>query len=189
MNSSALRPNYRLLHWRNFHVNEVRFAELNSYDIRGLSPIISRTVPQNVIRYILGATREGQQQLHLHRSTQLSYIDYVFIEDAEDVRAELLSNPVVDDPLDLLVYCHPPESRGRLPTPPLRGHNYLRDNAIANWASAAAPRNRIKAGRSHQQKNLFLRTDRAPFQTNSVCSLRPVLSRPPVPFLPFNSCV
>jgi len=35
-----------------------------------------------------------------------------------------------------------------LPTPPLRGHNYLGENAIANWASTAAPGNRIQAARS-----------------------------------------
>jgi len=35
-----------------------------------------------------------------------------------------------------------------LPTPPLRGHNYLRENAIANWASTAVPGNRIQAARS-----------------------------------------
>jgi hypothetical protein len=101
-----------------------------------------------MIRYILGATGEGRQQLRLHPGAQLSYIDYVFIENDEDVRAWLLSNPVLDDPLDLLVYCHRPETRGRLPTPPLRGHNYLRENAIANWASTAAPGNRIQAARS-----------------------------------------
>jgi len=101
-----------------------------------------------MIRYIPGATGEGQQQLRLHPGAQLSYIDYVFIENDEDVRAWLLSNPVVDDPLDLLVYCHRPETRGKLPTPPLRGHNYLRENAIANWASTAAPGNRIQAARS-----------------------------------------
>jgi len=89
-------------------------------------------VPHNIIRYILGATGEGRQQLRLHPGAQLSYIDYVFIENDEDVRACVLSNPVLDDPLDLLVYCHRPETRGRLPTPPLRGHNYLRENAIAN---------------------------------------------------------
>ena len=79
------------------------FAELNSYDIRGLSAILSRTVPHNMIRYILGATGEGRQQLRLHPGAQLSYIDYVFIENDEDARAWLLSNPVLDDPLDLLV--------------------------------------------------------------------------------------
>jgi len=131
-NSSAPRPNYRLLHWGNPPINGVCFDELNSYDIRGLLAIISRTGPHNMIRYILGATGEGRQQRRLHPGAQLSYIDYPGIENNEDVRAWLLSNPVLDDPLDLLVYCHRPETQGRLPTPPLRGHNYLRENAIAN---------------------------------------------------------
>ena len=122
-NSSAPRPNYRLLHWRNPHIKGVRFDELNSYDIRSLLAIISRTVPHNMICYIFGATGEGRQKQCLHPGAQLSYIDYVFIENDEDVRAWLLSNAVLDDPLDLLVYCHRPETRGRLPTPPLRGHN------------------------------------------------------------------
>jgi len=156
-NSSAPRPNDRLQHWRNPHINGVRFAELNSNDIRGLSTIISRTGPHNMIRYILGATCEGRQQLRLHPGAQLSYIDYVFIENDEDLRAWLLSNQVLDDPLDLLLYSHRPEARGRLPTPPLRGHNYLRENAIANWASTAAPGNRIQAARSDP------RTDPGPF--------------------------
>ena len=99
----------------------------------------------NAIRYILDATGEGRQQLRLYPGGQLSYIDYVFIENDEDIRGQLLSNLVLDNPLDLLVYCHHPETRGGSPTPPLRGHNYLRENAIANWASHVAPRNHIQA--------------------------------------------
>jgi len=100
------------------------------------------------MRYILAATGEGRQQLRVHPGALLSYIDYVFIKRDQEVRAWLLSNPVLEDPLDLLVYCHRPESGGRLPTLPLRGHNYLRENAIANWASTAAPGNPIQAARS-----------------------------------------
>ena len=80
-----------------------------------------RELCHTMIRYILGASGEGRQQLRLHPGAQLYYIDYVFIENDEEVRAWLLSNPVLDDLLDLLVYCHRPETRGRLPTPPLRG--------------------------------------------------------------------
>jgi len=105
-------------------------------------------VPHNIIRNILGATGEGRQQLPLHPGAQLSYIDYLFIENDEDVRAWLLSNPVLDDPLDLLVYCHRGQTRGRLSTPPLRGHNYLCENAISNWGSTAAPDNRMQVARS-----------------------------------------
>jgi len=101
-----------------------------------------------MIRYILGATGEGRQQLRLHPGAKLSYIDYVFLENDEDVRAWLLSNPVLDDPLDLLVYCHRQETWGRLPTPPLRWHIYLCENAIANWTSTAVPGNRIQVARS-----------------------------------------
>ena len=101
-----------------------------------------------MIRYILGRTGEGGQQLRLHPGAELSYIDYVFIENDEEVRDWLRSNPVLHDPLDLLVYCYRPETRGRFPTPPLRGHNYLRKNAITNWASTAALGNRIQAARS-----------------------------------------
>ena len=156
-NSSALQPNYRILLWRNHHINGVCFSVLNFFDIRGLSAIIWRIVPDNMIRYILGTNGEGRQQLHLHPGAQLSYIDYIFIENDEEVRAWLLSNPVLDDPLDLLVYCHRPETRGRLPPPPLRGNNYLRENAIANCPSTAAPGNRIQAARSDAS------TDPGPF--------------------------
>jgi len=101
-----------------------------------------------MIHYILGATGQGRQQLRLHLGAQLSYVDYIFIENDEDVRAWRLSNPALDDPWDLLVYCLRPETRGRLPTPPLKGHNYLCGNAISNWASTAVPGNRIQAARS-----------------------------------------
>jgi len=101
-----------------------------------------------MIRYILGATGEGLQQLRLHPGAQLSYIDYVFLENDVDLRAWLLSNLVLDDPLDQLVYGHGSDTRGRLPTPPLRGHNYLHENAIANWASTVAQGNRIQAAGS-----------------------------------------
>ena len=59
-----------------------------------------------------------------------------------------MSNLVLDNLLDLLVYCHRPETQGRSPTPPLRGYNYLHKNAITNWASPGAPRNHIPAARS-----------------------------------------
>jgi len=101
-----------------------------------------------MIPYILGATVEGRKQLRVHPGAQLSWIDYVFIENDGDLRGWSLSNPVLDDLLDLLVYCHRPDTGGRLPTPPLRWHNYLRENAIANWASTAVPGNRIQAAQS-----------------------------------------
>jgi len=104
-------------------------------------------VPHNAIRYILGASGEGRHQLRLHRAFQLSYIDNMFIENDEGVRAWLQSNPVLEDPLDLLVYCHRPASRERPATPPLRGHDYLHENAVANSAQHAAGRHGLQAPR------------------------------------------
>ena len=95
-------------------------------------------MPHNAIRYILGATGEGRHQLGLHPAFQLSYIDYMCIKNDEGVRAWLPSNPGLEDPLDLLVYCHRPATRERPATPPLRGHDYLHENAVANWAQHAA---------------------------------------------------
>ena len=71
----------------------------------------------------------------------ISWVDYVFIDSDEGVRAWLLSNPVLEDPLNLLVYCYRVPGNNRPVTPPLRRHNYLAENAIANWArDAGAPR-------------------------------------------------
>jgi len=139
------RPNYRLLHWRPKNNHGVGFAGLNSYDIGGLSAIIGGTGPHNAIRNILGATGDGRPQLHMHSGFQLSYRDYVFIASVQEVRAWLLSNPVLEDPLDLLVFCHRPETRERAASPPLRGQNYLPENAIANWAWQAGAHTGIQA--------------------------------------------
>ena len=84
---SAKRPNYRLHHWGPQNIHGVGYAELNSYSIRGLSAIIARTVPHNAVRYILGATSDGRQQLRMHPGFLLSYIDYVVIQSDQDVRA------------------------------------------------------------------------------------------------------
>jgi len=104
-------------------------------------------VPHNAILYILGATGEGRQELCLHPAFPVSYINYVFIENDEDVRSWLLSNPVLEDPLDLLVYCHRRYTADRVPTPPLRRHNYRPENAIADWARQAGARTGIQAPR------------------------------------------
>jgi len=102
-------------------------------------------VPHNAIRYILGATSEGRHQLQLHPAVQLSYLDYMFIENDEGVRAWLLSNLALEDPLDLLVYGHRPATWVRPATTPLRGHDYLHENAVANWAQHAAGRHGLQA--------------------------------------------
>jgi len=100
------RSNYRVLHWRPQNIHGLGFAELDSNDIRGLSATIARTVPHNTVGYIHGATDDGRQKLRMHSSFQLSYIDYIFIERDQDVGAWLMSNPVLEDTLDLMVYCH-----------------------------------------------------------------------------------
>jgi len=132
------RPDYNMLHWRPPHINGVQFAELDSYDIQGLSAMISRNVPNDRIRYILGATGEGRRRLCRVPSERVSCIDYVFIESDEMVRAWLLSNPVLDDPLDLMIYCYRDEGDTRPATPSLRAHKYLHVDAIADWADFPA---------------------------------------------------
>ena len=128
------RPDYNMLHWRPPHIKGVQFAELDSYDIRGLSAMISRNVPNDRIRYILGATGEGRRRLCRVPSEQVSCIDYVFIDSDETVRAWLLSNPLLDDPLDLIIYCYRDEGDTRPATPSLRAHQYLHEDAVADWA-------------------------------------------------------
>jgi len=127
-----------MLHWRPPHINGVQFAELDSYDIRGLSAMISRNVPNDRIRYILDATGEGRRRLRRVPSERVSSIDYVFIHSDETVRAWLLSNPVLDDPLDLMIYCYRDEGDTRPATPSLRAHQYLHEDALADWADSAA---------------------------------------------------
>jgi len=73
-------PDYTMLHWRPPHINGVQFAELDSYDMRGLSAIIVRNEQNDRIRYILGATGEGRRRLHGVASKRVSCIDYVFID-------------------------------------------------------------------------------------------------------------
>ena len=53
-------PKYSLLFWRPPRVNGVRFAELDSSDIRELLAMIARSVPYETIRYILGTTGKGR---------------------------------------------------------------------------------------------------------------------------------
>ena len=98
-----IAANYYLLYWRPLHVNGVMFAKLDSYDIRGMSAMIYRSVPHHGIRYGPGATGEGHRRLRRSPMRELDSIDYVFIASDETVRAWLVSNPVLDDPLDLLV--------------------------------------------------------------------------------------
>jgi len=133
-----VRPDYNMLHWHHSHINGVPFAELDSYNLRGQSAMISRNVPNDTIRYILGATREGRRRLRRVPSESVSCIDYVFIDSDETVRAWLLSNPVLDDPLDLMIYCYRDEGDTRPATPSLRALQYLHEDAVADWADSAA---------------------------------------------------
>jgi len=86
------RPDYNMLHWRSPHINGVQFAELDSYDIRGLSATISRNVPNDRIRYILDATGKGRRRLRGVPSARVSCIDYVFFDSDETVRACISKN-------------------------------------------------------------------------------------------------
>jgi len=94
-----------------------------------------------------GSTGEGHKEVWLHPRFPLSDINYVFIKNDKDVRAWLLSNTVLEHPLDLLVYCHYRYTPDRVATPLLRRHNYLPENMIANWAWQAEAPTGIQAPR------------------------------------------
>jgi len=82
-NKVNVAPNYNLLHWRPSHVNGVVFAELDSYDIHGMSAMIYRSVSHHRIPYILGATGEGRRRLRRSPMRDLDSMDYVFINSDE----------------------------------------------------------------------------------------------------------
>jgi len=67
-------------------------------------------------------------------------MDYVFIDSDETVRAWLLSNPVLDDPLDLMVYCSRHWGSERQDTPAVRRVDSLNQNDVRNWAHNPAQR-------------------------------------------------
>jgi len=71
---------------------------------------------------------------------ELDSIDYVFIESDETLRACLLSNPVLDDSLDLIVYGYCDRGSERQDTPALRRVDYLNQNDIRNWDHDPAQR-------------------------------------------------
>jgi len=80
---------------------------------------------------------------------QLDSMDYVFIDSDETVRAWLLSNPMLDDPLDLIVYCYSDRGSRRRDTPALRRVDYLNQNEVRNWA--CDPEQRIGQRHSRQK--------------------------------------
>jgi len=138
-------PNYQSVYWRPPHIAGIRFGELDSSDIRGLCAMIARWVPVRRIRYILGATGEGARLLRQRPEEPLSQLDFIFIEGSESMRAWLLSNPLDQDPLDLLVYCYRDEGDARAETPALRGRPYVGEDAVSDMASQADP----TAGQMH----------------------------------------
>jgi len=116
----------------------VDFAELNSYDIGGLSSAFLRCVPSDSIHYIFGATGEGQCELRENPTHALHYSNCSFIQSDEEVRTWLLWNQPNEDPLEVLGYCHRPSTPARPATTREPRHRYLAPNAASNWANALA---------------------------------------------------
>jgi hypothetical protein len=139
--------NYFSLHWRPPHVTGIEFGELDSINIRGLSAMIVRSgVPTERIRYIIGATGEGRRKLRKSPGDPLTSVDYLFLDNSERVRVWLLSNAVLYDPLDLLVYCYRDRDDQRQATPAPPGINYLEEDDVHNWARDPAAE---RAGQMH----------------------------------------
>jgi len=84
-----------------------------------------------------GASGEGRSRLRRVPSDRVSCIDYVFIDSNDTVRAWLLSNLVLDDALDLMIYWYREVGDTRLATPLLRAHQYLHQDAVTDWADSA----------------------------------------------------
>ena len=103
-NKVHVAPNYNLYHWRTPNINRVVFTKFDSYEIRGLSATIYRFVPHHRICYILSPRGAGRRRLCRGTMAELDSLDYVSINRDETIRASLLSNSILDDPLDLMVY-------------------------------------------------------------------------------------
>jgi len=142
--SPADYPNYGQHAWR--PVNGVQFAELDSYDIRGLSAMITRSIRHETIQYILGATGAACRLLQAYPHTPRSWINYVFIDHDKVVGDWIPSNPVLEDTLDLLSYCHRANKVSREPRPALRGNNYRVPGAVTNWANEARAPDELRGG-------------------------------------------
>jgi len=152
----------------------VDFAELNSYDIGGLSSAILRCVPSDSIHYIFGAMGEGRRKPREDPSHALHYTNYIFIQYDEDVRTWLLSNQANEDPLDVLVNCHHPATQRRPPTPPEPRHRYQAPDAVSNWSNAAAGHNVNPGCQQNTKANPMSRTKASESQNpqDSPLSLR-----------------
>jgi len=99
--------------------------------------MILTNVRNDRIGYIPGTTGEGRRRLCRVPSKRVSCIDYDFIDSDETVRTWLLSNPVLDDRLDLMIYCYREEGHTRQATPSLRAPQYLHEDVVADWADSA----------------------------------------------------
>jgi len=119
-------------------MNGVDFAELNSYDIEGLSSAILRCVPSDNIRYIFGTTGEGRHELREDPTHVLHYSNYMFIQSNEDIRTWLLSNQPNVDPLDMLLSCHRLSTPATPATPREPRHRHLAPKAVSKWANGLA---------------------------------------------------
>ena len=135
-----VRPNYHALHWRSPHIHGVEFAELDSYDIRGLSAMIYRKIHHHRIRYIIGATSEGRAKLRTSPNDPLTFLESIFIYNDEGVRTRLLSNSVLDDLFELMVYCYLDRNDNRQNMAEPRVFLYLIEDAVRNWARDLAAR-------------------------------------------------
>jgi len=107
---------------------------------------MTRSIRHETIPYILGATGEGHRLPRDYPNTLLSWINYVFIDDDEAVRPWLLSNPVLEHPLDLLIYCCRPHNVSRELTPAFTEHNYFVPSAVTNWANEAIAQDQLPGG-------------------------------------------
>jgi len=128
-----ITPDYNSLHWCPRHINAMHFTKLDSYDICGLSAVIYRTVLHHRIRYILGVTGAGYSRLSSHEDQQFCSWDYVFIKNNESVRTWLLSNQVLNNLYEIMVYCYR-DQRDRLQnTPQLTRVKYLAEVDMCHW--------------------------------------------------------
>ena len=97
--------------------------------------MIDRSIRRDTIWYILGATSEGRRLLPDYPNPPLSWLNNVLVEEDEAVSAWLLSNPVIEDLLDLLIYCHHPNKVSRELTRALQGYPYLPPGSVDTWSN------------------------------------------------------
>ena len=102
--------------------------------------MIYRCVPHHRIRYIIGATGERRKKLRRHPNKPLSCLEYIFMTSDEDARTRRLSNPGLDNPLDLLLYCYRDRKAKRQDTAELRSLPYIDQDALHHWARDPAAR-------------------------------------------------